>query len=330
MTTLIRTACLESDWMKGFCLRIWHATLAIACCLNPGSTVQILGDDTVTLSSQTSHQSEDWLFIDNGVVRLGVIKSSGAGIAWFSESGSTNNRVNHWDRGRLVQQSYYGKEDNSLWNKQPWRWNPVQGGDWRGHPAQVLELKSGTNWLHAKTLPKHWASGADLTNTVMEEWITLTGKVAHVHYQFTYTGTESHPKAHQEIPAFFVDPALDTLALYNGDKPWTGGTLHRSKPGWPNESRTLTEPWAAYVGPDDHGIGACVPVARELTCYRFGDGDPKHGACSYFAPLTMFAITPGFKFEYDLYLALGTTETIRETFRNICTAPSKTDSSNKP
>ena len=50
----------------------------------------------------------DYLFLDNGQVRLGVKKSSGAGIAWFSMSGSERNLINHWDRGRLVQQSYYG------------------------------------------------------------------------------------------------------------------------------------------------------------------------------------------------------------------------------
>ena len=96
-----------------------------------------------------AQSSNEWRFIDNGTIRLGVKLTSGAGIAWFCESNSEKNFINHWDRGRLVQQSYYGNEDNSLWNKTPWRWNPVQGGDWKGSPAKVLEIRSTTNSLYS-------------------------------------------------------------------------------------------------------------------------------------------------------------------------------------
>ena len=93
---------------------------------------------TVLVSASAAAEpadKDDFIFLDNGRLKLGVEKSSGAGIAWLSASGSERNLINHFDRGRLVQQSYYGKEDGSLWNKQPWRYNPVQGGDWRGKGA---------------------------------------------------------------------------------------------------------------------------------------------------------------------------------------------------
>jgi len=79
----------------------------------------------------------------------------------------------------------------------------------------------------------------------------------------------------------------------------------------------MTEHWAAYVDSHDFGVGGYVDVATNLTCYRFGSGGAERGACSYFAPLTEFAITPGFIFEYDLYLTLGTSEEIRNVFRGI-------------
>lgn len=261
-------------------------------------------------------ETNDFLFIDNGTLHLGVKQSSGAGIAWFSQSGINQNLINHWDRGRLIQQSYYGNEDGSLWNKQPWRWNPVQGGDWRGSGAKVLEIRFTTNTLYSKTLPKNWAGGQDLTNTVMEQWITLTGAVAHVRFKFSYTGTDVHAERDQEIPAVFVEPEFKNLVLYDGDKTWTGAPLHRSVPGWPNEGRKMTEHWAAYVNDEDFGIGVFVPVANRLTCYRFGDGKREKGACSYFAPLTVFSITPGFVFEYNAYLTIGTVDQIRERFKN--------------
>lgn len=263
---------------------------------------------------------DSWAFLDNGIVRIGVKRTSGAGIGWFSESGSQRNFINDWDRGRLVQQSYYGQKDDSLWDKQPWRYNPVQGGDWRGNGARVLELRVITNSIYAKTLPKHWASGADLPEVTMEEWITLTGKVAHVRFKMTYTGTNSHPVCSQEVPAFFVEPDLDTLVLYDGAKPWTGDLLNQTKPSWPNESRKITEHWAAYVDKNDFGVGGFVPVASELTCYRFGDGKREHGSCSYFAPLVKFPLTPGKVFEYDLYITIGNSSEIRDTFREIGSA----------
>jgi hypothetical protein len=263
------------------------------------------------------HAADVWVFLDNGLVRIGVKRTSGAGIGWLSISGSQRNTINDWDGGRLVQQSYYGQADGSLWDKQPWRYNPVQGGDWRGSGARVLELQVGTNSIYAKTLPKHWANGTDLPEVTMEEWITLTGKVARVHFKMTYSGTNSHPAWTQEVPAFFTEPDLDTLVLYDGSKPWTGDSLNRSKPGWPNESRKITEHWAAYVDKNDFGVGGFVPIADTLTCYRFGNGQREHGSCSYFAPLVKFAIVPGKIFEYDLFLTLGKSAEIRETFHQI-------------
>jgi hypothetical protein len=260
---------------------------------------------------------DDITFIDNGQIRIGVKKSSGCGIAWFSAVSDGRNLVNHWDRGRLIQQSYYGREDGSMWDKQPWRWNPVQGGDWKGSPATTLEFKLEKDSIYAKSQGKHWASGVELTNVVFEETIRLLDDVVHVHFKFTYSGEESHPVRDQEIPAVFMEPDLDTLVLYDGDQPWTGGELNRSKPGWPNESRRMTEHWAAYVDQEGNGLGVLVPVADNLTCYRFGDGKREHGSCSYFAPLTRFAVTPGKVFEYDIYLTAGTVDEIRARFNRV-------------
>ena len=259
----------------------------------------------------------DWTYLDNSQIRLGVKNTSGACIGYLARSGSERNLLNHWDQGRFIQQSYYGRSDGSFWAEKPWRWNPVQGGDYKGHPAKLLELKADATTLYAKSEGIHWASGAALPEVILEQWITLTGKVAHVRFRMTYSGTNHHPNCSQEVPAFFVEPDLNTLVLYEGTKPWTGAQVSRSHPGWPNESRRMTEHWAAYVDKDDFGVGGYVPVATDLTCYRFGDGRREHGSCSYFAPVVHFEITPGFKFEYDLYLTLGTAAEIRQSFAAI-------------
>jgi hypothetical protein len=131
----------------------------------------------------------------------------------------------------------------------------------------------------------------------------------------TYQGTNAYHPASQEIPAFFADASLQTLVLYDGGQPWTSGPTSSSRPGWPNEDRSMTENWAAYVNDEDFGIGAYVPAAQRLTCYRFkGEGA---AACSYFAPLTNFAIRPGFVFRYDVYLTVGKVTEIRDAFYRI-------------
>ena len=268
-------------------------------------------------ATPAERSTNDFVFIDNGELRLGVKRSSGAGIAYLALGATGSNVINHWDRGRLVQQSYYGAKDGSMWDKQPWRWNPVQGGGWKHEPATVLELKVEKTSLYAKTMARHWATGAELLDVIFEEWIALTGKVAHVKFGMTYSGTNAHPKIHHELPAFFVEPQYETLLVYQGTSPWKGEPVHRSKPGWPNESRMFTEHWAAYVDANEFGVGAFVPAAVELTCYRFGDGKREHGSCSYFAPLKRFAVTPGMKFKYDVWLTIGNATEIRERFERI-------------
>lgn len=274
-------------------------------------------------ASPSERSTNDFEFIDNGQLRLGVKKSSGAGIAYLAPSDTRENVINHWDRGRLVQQSFYGAKDGSMWDKQPWRWNPVQGGGWRHEPARVLELKTERTSIYAKTMAKHWATGADLPEVIFEEWISLTGHLAHVRFKMTYTGTNAHPKIHHELPAVFVEPQFETLLVYEGAKPWTSEAVQRSKPGWPNESRKFAEHWAAYVNTNDFGVGAFVPVADTLTCYRFGDGKREHGSCSYFSPLKSFAITPGLAFEYDVWLTIGTAQEIRKRFSALAQSGNK-------
>ena len=259
----------------------------------------------------------DWVFINNGQIRLGVKKTSGAGIGWLSRSGSTVNLLDHWDHGRFIQQSYYGKKDGSMWVKKPWSWNPVQGGDYQGHAAEVLELSSDKTTLHARIRPRNWAGGELLTDCEMEETIRLEGAVAVVKFGFQYRGTNSHPVRAQEVPATFVNPAYGTMVIYQGNEPWSGGALTNSQPGWPNESRKIPVGWVAWVNDQNTGVGVFSPIAKQLTCYRFGTTPQAKGACSYAAPLVKFAITPGMHFEYEIALALGTPDEMRAEFSKL-------------
>jgi hypothetical protein len=261
-------------------------------------------------------------FVENGKVKVGVDLSSGGSIFWFSEKAGEGrgerNLLNHADRGRFVQQSYYGKPDGSKWVEKEWCWNPVQGGDYKGRPARLVEVKEGEGSLYVRSVPVNWAGGEDVEDCRMEQWITLKEEVAKVRFRFSYKGEVEHPAKHQELPAVFVDLALGDLVYYKGDAPWTGGELAKEQPGWPNEYRDVPEEWAGFVGPDGRGVGVYFPGTKQITTYKHpGPTGPTGGGCSYFAPIRTMAITPGLVFEYEVFLTIGTAGEMRGRFGGI-------------
>ena len=259
-----------------------------------------------------------WEYLDNGRIRLGMNTNAAACIGFFAESKTGRNLLNHYDEGRYLQQSWYGQRDGSLWNQKPWVWNPVQGGSWRGRPAKLLHFEKSKTNSYAKGHPRHWAAGDLLTNVVMETWVELEDSVAEIRFRMTYRGKTKHPRKSQEMPAVFIDYALPSLVYYRGKQPWTGGALHRVIPTWPNQYDELPENWAAYLDENDWGIGVYSPGFDRMTFYRHpGKTGPKGGGCSYFAPITKLAITPGFQHEYRVYLTIGQLDEIRFRFRKI-------------
>jgi hypothetical protein len=253
--------------------------------------------------------AEDWAYIENGRLRLGVRKDAGACIGHLAGPDGRN-VLDSWDHGRFVQQSFYGDEDGTLWGKKPWRYNPVQGGDWQGKAATVIEFRAERTSLYSKTRPRHWASGADVPEMTMEQWATLHGDVLHVRFRMEYKGEKTHAVRDQEIPAVFVKKEFATLVLNDGSG------IRRWQPGWPNERVKLPEHWAAWLDAKGEGVGVYVPQADEATCYRFGDGS--HAShCSYIAPLARFALTPGKVFEFHSWFTLGSEEQIRARFETL-------------
>lgn len=269
----------------------------------------------IAAGSQVNY-SGDWIFLENSEVKVGAIKSSGGGLGYLSRAGSKENLLNHYDRGRLIQQSYYGDADGSKWAGQDWCFNPVQGGDYRGKSAPISKVSRKNGRLYVKSVPLHWATG-DKLPCLMEQEITLEGNVVEASYRFFYFGKKIHAARHQELPAVFLQSSLDTLVTYDGDAPWTGAPVSKLFPGVSNEYIKMTENWVAYVNREGEGVGVYVPSVTEATCYRFrgkagGDLD-----CSYVAPISTFALTPGLRCSYQAYFTIGTVEEIRERFGKI-------------
>lgn len=260
-------------------------------------------------------EPEEWVYLDNGVLRLGVNRSGGAALGWLSESGRDRNVLNRFDLGRYLQQSWYGEADGSDWNGKPWRWNPVQAGNWRNRPSRVTEFAATETTVRATTVPVHWATGEALEEVVLRQAIELRGPLVSIDFEMRYSGETEHPVQDQELPAVFVDDAYPYLHFFApGDT-----EPRRIRPGWPNERHSLAQPWVAYTDGEGRGIGVLVPGVDTITCYR-AEGDPDNrakGACSYVAPVKRLAIVPGFSFAYTVHLTLGTLPEIRHRFAEV-------------
>ena len=278
---------------------------------------------TISILSATfafALSDERWSYIQNSEVKLGVITNYGAIIGYFSEISPVKNFVNYMDAGREIQQSYYGWEDGSSWSHGDWVWNLVQGGSYLNHKPKLLEFSNIDNKIYAKSNPRNWAGCELLTDVVMEEWISLSGNVAHIIFKMTYTGPSNGPVRNQEHPAAFFDAEFTRLTYYNGPMSWTEGALTNFQPpgtSAPDRNDDIFEQWAACVNNSGWGMGVYSPETTFMGYYWVAGSGNEGNGCAHFSPLRTFAITNNFTYQYDVYLTIGMTNEIRNTFDDI-------------
>ena len=277
------------------------------------------------LPSREAHSLDDkkkerprqqWEYLDNGTIRIGVDKSRGACIGYFAQSKTRRNLLNNYDEGRFIQQSYYGRPDGSRWSGRPWVYNPVQGGHAGGKQSRLLAFNRDRKkqTISARVEPLSWASGAACPEALMATTISLEGPLARIRFRMNYTGKDQSSVHDQEMPAVFVDALLPNL-VYSEN-----GKLKRRIPGWPNERGKATGNWVAYLNDKDWGIGIFTPGTETFTCYRFkGDGKtgPKGSACSYVAPLRRFSLQKGLSVDYEVFLTIGKLAEIQKRFASL-------------
>lgn len=273
---------------------------------------------TAPLSAEPKGE-QDWAYLDNGTLRIGVDKSRGSAIGYLALSKDKSNLLNHSDEGRFIQQSYYGDPDGSKWAKKDWVYNPVQGGSYKGEDAKTLDFKITETELYAKIEPLRWANAQACPEAIMQEWITLDGAVAKIRMRLDYTGETQQRNAHQEMPAMFVDYALPHL-MFEKD-----GKLVKHKPvdlgtDLKPEQIAYTGNWLAYVDDKNFGIGIHTPGTKEAVTYRHrgnGSTGPEGSACSYVAPIRTIKLEKGSAIDYEFFLTIGTLDEIRARFEKL-------------
>lgn len=278
---------------------------------------------TVLIAASTAmisaNPEDPFTYLDNGTLRIGVDQSRGSAIGYLALSRDKRNLLNHYDEGRFIQQSYYGDADGSMWTTNPWKYNPVQGGNYKGEQAKTLDFRKTASELYAKVEPLHWASGKRCPEAIMQEWITLDGPVATIRMRMDYTGETQQRDAHQEMPAVFVDYALPHLMFELDGKLVKHAPVDLGEDLKP-ESVGYTGGWLAFVDDDNFGIGIHTPGTDKAVTYRHkgsGSTGPDGSACSYVAPVRKFQLTNGTVVDYEFHLTIGTLDEIRERFAKL-------------
>lgn len=290
--------------------------------------------------------------LDNGSVKVGVnCKEYGGAIVWLSTCGGSN-LVNNFDKGRQIQQSYYAGKSITATNQSkawsPWAWNPIMVGDYAGHASPVLALSNSAGRIYVKTQPFLWDRNNQLSQSYMEQWITLhptLTNVVVVDNRFTcfrdakdqWGGPAS---LSQELPAVYFVSALGTIKAYTNNLPWRNGAL-ATIPNSPSSGKfpwvryTPTEPWTACVNPSNFGAGVYTPIATSFLAGKAGkDSSWKtfDDSTMYIAPLGNHAFVTNSLFSYRYYLIVGDLPTIRSavyTLHSASNAPPSAPSMSK-
>ena len=322
---------LNTGFMKGYSARKLTAL-----------RVEPLTDKTTafTLAGVSTEKLEKLpktYYLESDRYKLGIDLGWGGTVSYLEDKTCTipdlTNLVNRHDTGRLIQQSFYGVQENDEYKPgisfdSKWRYNPVQGGDQYNNPSRLIDLVITENSLYIKSQPQDWALDNALTPSYYENTYTLDGDCVKVDNRFTdYSGWE-HPFSGQELPAFYTVSYLDTFVWYNGEASWTGDALSSKNdlPFWGDHAGQCTfilrekntETWCAWVnGSDDYGLGVYAPAIDQLKAGRYNYDNSKSdmaNSTGYVAPINILKLVSFDPIEYSYLLTAGNIATIRKTF----------------
>lgn len=306
--------------------------------------LRLLAIGLATISFPLAQAQSLDAFLENSILKIGVNAGSyGGAIVWFSGSNGAN-LVNTYDKGREIQQSFYAGSNNTAANQSPswspWPWNPIMVGDYADNVSPVLALHKSAGQIYVKTRPLLWDRNNQLSQSYMEQWISLhptLPNVVAVDCRFTSFRDPNDEWGapvlrDQELPALYFVSALNTIKAYTGNAPWTHGELATipnspSSGTFPWSFYDPTEPWTACVDANGSGVGVYTPIATTFLAGKSGSGvttNPFDISTMYISPLGQYAFAADTVFTYRFYLIIGSLTGIREavyTLRAATEAP---------
>lgn len=322
---------LNTGFMKGYSARKLTA-LRVEPLTDKATAFTLAG-----VSTEKMEKLPKTYYLESDRYKLGIDLGWGGTVSYLEDKTCTvpdlTNLVNRHDTGRLIQQSFYGVQENDEYKPgvsfdSKWVYNPVQGGDQYNNPSRLIDVVITENSLYIKSQAQDWSLDGQLTPSYYENTYTLDGDCVKVDNRFTdYSGWE-HPFSGQELPAFYTVSYLDTFVWYNGENSWTGDTLSSKNnlPFWGDHAGECTfilrekntETWCAWInGGDDYGLGVYVPNIDQHKAGRYefdGSKSDMAGSTGYVAPINILKLVSFDPIEYSYLLTAGNIATIRKTF----------------
>lgn len=274
------------------------------------------------LQANPKRPEPDLPFIENTAMKIGIDRSMGASITWFSWKAQPDNIINIHDPGRLLQQSYYaGKSldrlaDGQSKSRSPWTWNPIQGGGVMSWARVTRFEKLQNNKLIAETVPKLWDMPDEEAEAVMlqsTEFEPSMPNVVRVHNRLVCKRQEGDrwgeavPR-HQELPACYFTSAFRHVESYLGDGKWR---REQQPPGPPWGRAAPPLKVMACFNDNDQGVAIFSPTADRH--WNFGphrpytpSAKPEDGACVHLAPIGTVPLGPKSTLEYRYWMVVGT------------------------
>jgi hypothetical protein len=277
-------------------------------------------------------EADSFVYLDNGVVRLGIDTSKGGSVGAFGPSGSADSFVNIHDFGRETQVSYYTGPApyNPPGCNQPapyagFPYNPIGAGDYFGHPARLVSVAVAPDNASAvvTSVPAQWACDDVPAEGTLVKTITLVGAAAEVATSLALArpDTTVYPPFQQELPAVYVTGELCALWAYTGDAPFTGAPATQLVPPDPTHGVTLRVPeqWLAFTGPDPGapGVGLWHPSSTVFAAMRWNSsfsgcvGGPYDDVTGYMSARFAEVLDADITYAYNYSLVWGSVDAIR-------------------
>lgn len=285
----------------------------------------------------------DWL--TNGQIEVGVVLNKGAIIGYIREPGGMNVISEPPDIGGSVQAAFTGQASGEFY------WNPTQGGNKDGTASEVVEHTNNGVQMYSRIIPRDWDEfgeyGGGPVDGVLEQWVTLVGKTAHVRWKFT-NGSGDHaggaqynmyqdptvPSWPQQNPCCGFQWGMSRFMAYTGVSPWTGGaTTYYNGPGDPTLATAfppiqygavlppIREKWFARMLPStDWGVGVFTPQLNDTPHVNGISGPPTAFAYVGGGGVIIGAFhdfSPGSVLDWDTYFTLGTAAEIKAKVYDI-------------
>ena len=298
--------------------------------------IEPIGDVTVNfkpISFSMGYQKIDQrvIYIANEKYKVGTHLYYGGALTYFEDlqDGDPNigNLVNLNDGGRLIQQSYYATDSVSNGGVS---YNPVQGGNGYGF-SKIIDFSFTEDCIYIKARAKNWLDRTydGLSSSYMENWYKLTDDALIVENTFVDFLLSNNGDGGHELPAAYFVGALDRLAVYTGNNPWSDepltyynaeNLLLQNKGGkgltWFDDA----ESWGAWVNDEGWGCGVYTPNARSFGAWYYGDPSianysPYNTHTAYLRFSKNYPINPFEKISYSYMIATGTTDELRQLFK---------------